>query len=424
MPERDTRLTRRRLLLRAAALAAGGAAVGVGIDRALVGSKPPPLVALGVQPAGLPERQYAWDATLARDSYGNPIPPRYDRLLFFDVEGSPTPAAARMLEAALRTLERAYRWGPSGLLFTAGWGPSYFEHALEVASPIPRAKGLSDFELPTIDDYDLCLHLACDDPLRLTAVEAALRGGVTLLGADGPLDLSRAALRWRETRTGFVGAGLPAAHQRTGGIPTGNPVPKGSPLFMGFKSSLRRNQATEQFVTITDGPFAGGTTMQVSYMRLRLDSWYEQLDQRERVALMYAPQVTPEQVSHFTTDAAGDPGLLGEAINRYGVIGHAQTSARARRGGKPLIIRRDFDTVDGGQAGLHFVSLQRTIEDFVTTRNAMNASSAQLENPAITDTVNNGINAFMLVLRRANYILPSRPQRSFPLLPRRKRAVA
>jgi hypothetical protein len=424
MPERDTGLTRRRLLLRAAALAAGSAVVGVGLDRALNGPKPLPLVPLGAQPAGLPGRQHAWDTTLARDSHGNPIPPRYDRLLFFDLEGSPTPAAARMLEAALRTLERAYLWSPTGLLFTAGWGPSYFEDALGVASPIPRAKGLSNFELPAIDDYDLCLHLACDDPLRLTEIEAALRGGASLPSADGPLDLSRAALRWRETRTGFVGAGLPAAHQDTGGIPPGNPVPEGSPLFMGFKSSLRRNQATEQFVTIADGPWAGGTTMQVSYMRLRLDSWYEQLDQRERVALMYAPQVTPEQVGHFTTDAAGDPELLGAAINHYGVIGHAQTSARARRGGKPLILRRDFDTVDGGQAGLHFVSLQRTIEDFLTTRNAMNASSAQLENPAITDTVNNGINAFMLVLRRANYILPSRPQRSFPLLPGREDAVA
>jgi hypothetical protein len=416
-------LTRRRLLLRAAALAAGGAAVGVGLDRALSSPKPLPLVALGAQPAGLPERQYAWDATLTRDPYGNPISPRFDRLLFFDVAGSPTPAAARMLEAALRTLERAYRWGPSGLLFTAGWGPSYFERALGVASPIPPAKGLSDFELPAIDDYDLCLHLACDDAQRLAAVEAALRSGDPLPDTSGTLDLSR-ALRWRETRTGFVGAGLPAAHQNVDGIPPGNPVPQSSPLFMGFKSSLRRNQATEEYVTIPEGPFAGGTTMQVSYMRLRLDSWYEQFGERERVALMYAPQVTPEQVNGFTTDAAGDPALLGQAINRYGVIGHAQTSARARRNGKPLIIRRDFDTVDGGQAGLHFVSLQRTIEDFVTTRNAMNASSAQLENPAITDTVNNGINAFIFVLRRANYIVPSRRERSFPLLPGRERAVA
>ena len=185
---------------------------------------------------------------------------------------------------------------------------------------------------------------------------------------------------------------------------------------MGFKSGLRKNQATEDFVTIPDGPFVGGTTMQVSYMRLRLDSWYDGLSYRERVARMYAPQVTPEQVKHFTTDAESDPNLLGQAINHYGVIGHSQTSARARRHGKPLIIRRDFNTVDGGQAGLHFVSVQRTIEDFVTTRNAMNASNAQLQNPGITDTVNNGINEFIFVLKRANYILPSRADRSFPLL--------
>jgi hypothetical protein len=44
----------------------------------------------------------------------------------------------------------------------------------------------------------------------------------------------------------------------------------------------------------------------------------------------------------------------------------------------------------------------------------MNASSAQLQNPAITDTVNNGINEFIFVLRRANYIVPERARRSFP----------
>ena len=163
--------------------------------------------------------------------------------------------------------------------------------------------------------------------------------------------------------------------------------------------------------------------MQVSYMRLRLDSWYDDLSDRERIARMYAPQVTPEQLKQFTTDAESDPNLLGQAITRYGVIGHSQTSARARRHGKPVIIRRDFNTVDGGQAGLHFVSIQRSIADFVRTRTAMNAASAQLYNPAITDTVNNGINEFMFVLKRANYIIPSRAQRSFPLLPGRERVL-
>jgi hypothetical protein len=163
--------------------------------------------------------------------------------------------------------------------------------------------------------------------------------------------------------------------------------------------------------------------MHVSYLRLRLGTWYGRLSQRERVARMYAPQITPEQVSEFRADAESDPGQLGQAITRYGVIGHAQASARARRGGGPVILRRDFDTADGGLAGLHFVSLQRAVADFTATRTAMNAPGAQLRNPAVTDTVNNGINEFIFVLRRGNYLVPPRAQRSFPLLPGRDGAL-
>jgi hypothetical protein len=430
-------LTRRRFLLGTGTAVGVGAAAGagVGIGRALgAGAAAPaaptvaavPDVPLAAQPAGLPARQHAWTAYLAVDRQGNPIPPRFDRLLFFDVVGAPRPACARLLEAALRTLERTFPWRPSGLLFTAGWGPAYFTDVLRVAPPVPPATALSDFEQPVIDDYHLCLHIASDQESRLAQVEAALTGRAPIprsTAAAGPLDIS-AALRWRETRTGFVGAGLPAERQQTGGIPGGDPVPVGAPLFMGFKSALKRNQATEDDVTIPDGPFAGGTTMHASYLRLRLDTWYAQLSQRERVARMYAPQVTQEQVSRFTTDAESDPNLLGQAISRYGVIGHAQTSATARRKGRPIILRRDFDSTDGGEAGLHFVALQAAIADFVATRTAMNASGAQLRNPSITDTVNNGINEFIFVTKRGNYLLPARAERSFPLLPGRAAALA
>jgi dye decolorizing peroxidase len=425
-------LTRRRFLIGAGAAAGVGAAAGagIGIDGAL-GASPAaapsvPDVELVAQPAGLPARQHAWTAYLAVDQQGDPIPPRFDRLLFFDVIGTPTPACARLLEAALRTLERTFPWLPSGLLFTASWGPAYFTDVLRVTTPLPPAKALSDFEQPAIDGYHLCLHLASDDESRLAAVEAALTHGTPIpyyTDAAEPLRIS-SALRLRETRTGFTGTGLPAERQDTGGIPAGQPVPVNAPLFMGFKSALKRNQATEDAVTITDGPFAGGATMHASYLRLRLDTWYTQLSQQERVARMYAPQVTQEQLNHFTTDAESDPGRLGQAINRYGVIGHAQTSATARRNGNPLILRRDFDSTDGGEAGLHFVALQRSIEDFVTTRTAMNASNAQLRNPSITNTVNNGINEFIFVTKRGNYLLPTRADRSFPLLPGRAGALA
>jgi hypothetical protein len=402
-------LTRRRLLFGGGAVV-GAAAVGVGLEAANSGSSD-----AGAQPTDLPARQHSWQATLSLDQDGNPVAPRYDTLLFFDVIGHPTAAAAHKLEAALRVLERRFRWGPDGLLFTAGWGVPYFQQVLHTEPPIPAAEPLSASELPALDTHHLCLHLACDDQTPLAAVESALVHGAALDGADGPLDVS-SVLAWRETRSGFVGAGLPAAHQNTGGIPTGRPVPPSAPLFMGFKSNLRKNQASEDAVTIGEGPFAGGTTMQVSYMQLRLEQWYGGMSERERVALMYAPQITPADVDRVTTDAKSDPQLLDQAIKHYGRVGHAQTSAQARVNGKPLILRRDFNTTDGGMAGLHFVSLQRTIADFVKSRQAMNASQARLENPAITPQINNGINEFIVVERRGNYILPPRARRSFPLL--------
>ncbi len=47
----------------------------------------------------------------------------------------------------------------------------------------------------------------------------------------------------------------------------------------------------------------------------------------------------------------------------------------------------------------------------------MNAANASYLNQEITDTVNNGINEFIFVLKRANYIIPDRATRSFPLNP-------
>ena len=402
--------TRRQFIAGAGAVAAVSAGFGVaGWTRRTTAHRPPPL---GGQPAGLPAAQHAWNGTLEHDADGNALAPRFSRLLMLNLVAPPSRDAALLLESALRQLERRYPWSPDGLLFALGWGPAYFSGALGRPSPVPPPRALSSFELPALDHYDACLHLACNDEHRLAAVQSALMEGGELVPA---VDL-RTVFELRDARTGFVGAGLPAAHQYTGGIPGGGVVPRSTPLFMGFRSGLRRNQATEEAVTIPAGPLAGGTTMHVSYMRLRLDDWYELLDERERVARMFAPQVSPGQAHGFTADARSDPAGFAAAARRHGVVGHAQATARARVAGRPRILRRDFDTVDGGQAGLHFVALQRSIADFVATRNAMNAARAQYLNPDITPTVNNGINEFIFVLRRGNYAVPRRADRSFPLL--------
>ena len=46
-------------------------------------------------------------------------------------------------------------------------------------------------------------------------------------------------------------------------------------------------------------------------------------------------------------------------------------------------------------------------------------AGAHLVGDPVTDTNNNGINTFIKVRRRANHIVPSRTNRSFPLLPGR-----
>jgi deferrochelatase/peroxidase EfeB len=413
------RLSRKRLL--AAAAATGLVASTEGVARAAEYAQPA-TVALGAQPKGLPVGQHVWPA-LKNDAGGNPVGPTYNRLLFFDVLKAPTVASVRTLEAALRTVERAYPWNANGVMFTVSWGPHYFEKVLKVTSPIPHPQQLSDFEYPIFDGYDVCIHLASDDEKILVAIQNAFTAGAALPGG-AKADLS-GIFRWRETRTGFAGDGVPAAHQtNVTGIPAGGVVPATSPLFMGFKSGYVKNQATEDSVTITSGDFAGGTTQHVSYIRLKLDRWYGGMSQNQRVQLMFGPQITPDQVNAFKDDPQSKPEALNTDAVTYGMVGHAQAAARARTTTGPVIIRRDFDTVDGGVAGLHFVAVQKSIDDFVTMRQAMNATNAPRLNPVITATANNGINEFMFVLRRANYIVPPRAKRSFPLFAYQSQALS
>ncbi len=104
-------------------------------------------------------------------------------------------------------------------------GPGLFRARPGVASPIPSPRRSRTSSCQRSTTTTCACTSPCDDEARLAAIEAALIHGASLPGADGPLDISR-ALRWRETRTGFVGAGLPAAHQDVGGIPSGEPVAK------------------------------------------------------------------------------------------------------------------------------------------------------------------------------------------------------
>ncbi len=406
----------RRSLLRSAGGLVGAAVAGVA-GKAFydtVRQDDEDLVPLGDSAAGLPPRQHAWNASLAVDEAGNTIAPRFHRLLMLDVRSSGDDSVRR-LESALRTLERTLDWGPAGLLFVLGWSAGYFERWAQMESPVPRPRPLSSFEAPELDDYDACLHLASNDEARLEEVEAALVRGGRFDGSDGP-DL-RAVFTLRETRTGFIGNGLPGDRMNVAGIPAA------APMGMGFKSGFKKNQASEDDVTIADGPLKGGTTMHVSQIRTRLESWYRLLDEQQRVARMFAPQLSPHQVRSLGDEAPTFAEAQDATAESYGVVGHLQTTAQARRDGRPVILRRDFDTIDGGSTGVHFVSLQRSVDDFIATTEAMNAAHLSYINPSVKGTENNGINEFLFFQRRANYAVPSRSQRSFPLLQGRGAAL-
>jgi hypothetical protein len=345
-----------------------------------------------------PAAQHAWEDTYASDALGRLLPARFHRLVMFDVVRTPAPADAVRLERALRGLEERHLRGPDGLLMLLAWGPGYFSRHTATAGPVSPPVALARDEHAALQDIDACLHLASDDEDRLDdAVAAMLREDESRL---------RNPLRAREIRTGVVGPGLPARF-------AGTPVPVEAPLLLGFHSGLRRNQATEAEITIAAGPFAGGTTMHLSRIALDLEAWYR-LDEARRTALMYAPTVTPRQAARFADDAPADFQDLPATARQHGIVGHAQAAARARLDGRPRINRRDFVTFDDGVPGTHFVSLQRTLEDFNATRAVMNAADGPHHHPGVGLRANNGINAFMQVVSRATFVVPPRAQRAYP----------
>ena len=211
-------------------------------------------------------------------------------------KGTPTPATHACSRPRCARSSAATPGDPRACCSPPAGGPAYFERVARGGTRRSRRRRRSR---TSSCRKSTTTTSACTSPATtssgLMSVEAAL---VARRAAGGRRRSARplSALRWRETRTGFVGAGLPAAHQDVGGIPPGNPVRGSSPLFMGFKSSLRRNQASEDDVTIPDGPFAAGhdDAGQLHAPAARQLVRAAQ-PERERVARMYAPQVTPRR---------------------------------------------------------------------------------------------------------------------------------
>ena len=373
-----------------------------------------------------PQRQHAWNAVLPTDEHGNPVAPRHRILLYLNYQndGTPTDGDGETMETALRGVEHAYKRSGDGLLLTVSYSPVYFnrfDEPLHESVDLPPPKALAPFENPEFDTPDAVVHLASNTAQVVLGAEEALKGTEsTINGVDQPDAALTDVFDIADRRTGFIGKGLPAENaDDIEGVPA-DQVPDEAPLFMGFKSGFKKNQAGEDRVTIQAGPFAGGTTQHISKLQLNLNQWYNQDDRWQREAKMFCPYHAENGVIEGTGDNLGtssqidDCKPIDETAREMGVVGHAQKAARVRDDDEsPLILRRDFDSTDDGRAGLHFLALQRGIADFITTREAMNGTDIA-EESAIGQRNNNGILQYIRTERRGNYLVPPRSLRALP----------
>jgi len=422
LPDR-TAVSRREYLK--AAVAVGGTA-GLAACMEELGTEADAEIPHG-DPSVLPERQHAWNAVLKTDDDGNDVPPKHHVLRYLDLADGVDPADAREpLESTLTALESAIRWVPDGLLFTLGYSPTYFsrfDESLASSVDLPEPTQLTPLEDGlALDETDLLIHLASDRPEVLLAAEEALfddRETINEIEIPSLSGILEPATEGR--RTGFVGAGLAAEKQDVAGISGDSPVPEAAPFFMGYRSGFARTQATEDRVTIDDGPFAGGTTQHVSKIELQLNAWYNQEDEFQRVAKTFSPRHAAEGLvegvgDNLTDDSKivpEDVADLVDSARRDGVVGHAQKAAAAREDGEPILLRRDFNTTDDNKAGVHFLSLQETISDFVAVREAMTGEEIA-DGSGVGPRLNNGILQYLFVRRRGNFLVPPRKCRSMP----------
>jgi hypothetical protein len=372
-----------------------------------------------------PERQHAWNDVLETDDAGNPRVPRHRILLLLDYKTVDKPAESdrSTVESALQGLEHAYERGTNGLFVTISYSPAYFDRfdtALPETVDLPTPTALAPFEDPEFDTPDALVHLASDYAQVVLGAEEALRGNKeTLNGVDQPSTPLTDVFEVVNRRTGFVGGGLPAENQDVNGIPSSKPVSDEAPLYMGFKSGFKGNQASEDRVTIQSGPFADGTTQHLSNITLNLNQWYEQDSRSQRVSKMFCPfHAESDAVEGTGANLGTDSGMdecpnAQETARTKGVVGHSQKMVSAREDDSPIIIRRDFNSTDGDRAGLHFLALQRDIGDFEKTRKAMNGTDLA-EQSALGQRNNNGILQYMNVNRRGNYLVPPRRLRALP----------
>lgn len=421
-------------------------------------------------PESLPERQFAWnDYVPTNPTTDQSKTPKHhlQLLLGYDDDCEPIDEDRRTVENALQTLERAYEWSNEGLLFTLGYSPAYFDRFKE---SLPDGTGLrtpeevireSDIKQngPILaEQSDAHLHLASDTVIPLLEAEQFLFGDTDEVNGVRSEASFDAVFTVVDRRTGFIGNPKEKWDEK---ISSENPVDEDAPVWFGFKSLFRDSQPSEDHVAIEgDHPFADGSTEQVSKLvDSEIRDWYDEFDHEERVNRMFSPEHTSEDTGPHGRDLGATSGTAnrrsdgetmteiadqtGENAEAEGVVGHAQKLARAREDdGTPPLLRRDFPSTEGDRVRTQFISLQRSISDFIKVRKHMalvdpeesEARGPPDPSPGSADESDerakrvvpqyaadsgvemdsHGIQGHFKVERRGTYLIPPRRHRALP----------
>lgn len=380
------------------------------------------------------------------------IPPIWNLVVTTTLRRSPGIDGQQRVETALRAVEEAYSYSPTGVFALIAYGLPYFRRYIPanvLEAHLPRMAGTddtpvvldairfrSDPESLMLEQNDVVFHFRSDvlDQLQDVVQALFLRSG-KLRGRPAPAANLADLFEVTSIRTGFVGAGLPRRMAMRAKLAVAHRIPATSPLFMGFTSTQQQGQAHEVAVRFDGRPdprlrplttarpgdyFAGGTALHLSHLIEDLESWYAlTYDERaSRMFHLYASTV-PGRVTVQTLWL--NPNTTALDAGERQVIGHNEAVQRGSRTpeGQALQLRVDFNTMDamdsnGPVTGVHFLSFSAGTQIFNQSRLGMEADDIATVHHVAPRA--NGINAFIRATRRQNFLVPPRAHRAFPLL--------
>lgn len=383
----------RRGLLGLAGATVAGIGLGIGADRAVIA------VSGSATPAA--QRSYAFYGA----HQAGIVTPAQDRLHFaaFDMAGDATRAdliellqdwtvaAAAMAaghdvgefgavggnyDAPPSDTGEAQGLPASGLTITFGFGPSLFQGPADAdrfglagkqpqaLSALPHFPG--DMLDPAASDGDLCIQACADDPqVAVHAIRNLTR-----------IAFGRATLRWSQLGFG-----------RTSSTSTTQATPRN--LF-GFKDGTANVKAEETatvdkqiWVNASDGPawMTGGSYLVARRIRMTIETW-DRTILREQEAVIGRTKGEGAPLSGGSEFTEPDFEATGRAEQPLiAETAHVRLSHPSTNGGAAML-RRGYNFVDGNDelgrlnAGLFFLSYQRSPEQFITVQSQLAKNDA------------------------------------------------